>query len=288
MVVVHKRNPFAAVVPAMIVAPIALCIGFVAGRATAPPYTRPDGATVSRPSQMQAPQQQASGLVALNSRLEKLAVNLQRTTTAAEFATPVPEQTQAAIVTPPSTVPPPPSFASQHVDGVGQTASNRIHFYSGLYVFQIGHSGSGHFSIWLLDRAGEKVELLVNTSEPFEGSKAVRIPVEGDYLFDVSADGPWQIAIASPQLAADQKSFDGANQAATRAFKLEGGLKIFQLSHSGSGHFGVWLLDGAGNKVELLANTSGSPFSGSKALRVEPGWYVLDVSAERPWSVRIE
>jgi hypothetical protein len=182
----------------------------------------------------------------------------------------------------------PPPFALQRLAGSGQQATPRVRLESGLYQFAIRHAASGHFSVWLLDNTGEKVELLVNTSEPFDGSKAVRVPMAAEYLFDVSAEGPWEISFASPPLADHQTSFTAPGQAATPAFQLEPGLRVFRLSHAGSGHFSAWLLDSAGEKVELLANTSGSPFGGSKAVQVRGGWYVLDVSADRSWTITVE
>ena len=98
----------------------------------------------------------------------------------------------------------------------------------------------------------------------------------------------WEITFGSPEIAGIQTSFDGTGQSATKSFQLDSGLRVFWLTHSGTGHFSAWLLDGVGNRVELLANTSGSPFKGSKAVRIDRGWYVLDISADAPWSVRIE
>lgn len=45
----------------------------------------------------------------------------------------------------------------------------------------------------MLDEYGDKVELLVNETGNFDGSKAFQIPSSGRYVLDVSADGPWVI-----------------------------------------------------------------------------------------------
>jgi hypothetical protein len=79
------------------------------------------------------------------------------------------------------------------LEGVGQKATDKVKLKQGLIVFEMKHTGESNFSVWLLDNSGDKVELLVNEVGNFDGSKAVQIPENEDYLFDVSADGPWSI-----------------------------------------------------------------------------------------------
>jgi hypothetical protein len=179
------------------------------------------------------------------------------------------------------------SFPEQRIRGVGQTATERFHLSEGLYVVYFSHKGEGHFGVWLLRDTGDRVELLANDTDDCEGSKAMRVPYEGEYLLNVDAGGSWEIKFASPVVSQQSSVFSGTHQSATSAFQLKGGLKVFQLKHSGSGHFGVWLLDRSGRRVELLANTTG-PFSGSKAIKADTGWYILDVSADGYWSITVE
>ena len=289
MVIVEKNDTRVTALTFGLVGVICLVVGFAVGRYTAPspsveaaPSQR-SRATTTPSANLQAAE--PTGLAALNDRLQVLAQTAP--TNGAPSSARQPAVLSAAA--PPAIAPQPPAtFPPQHLRGSGQAATEGVHLSAGLYVFHLAHSDAHHFSVWLLDTTGEKIELLVNGSEPFDGSKAVRVPRDGEYVFDVSAEGPWQIDIASPELETTQRSFEGPMQAATRAFQLDGGLRIFRMSHSGTGHFSAWLLDHDGNKVELLANGSGAPFSGSKAVQVTPGWYVLDVSADRPWSIRVE
>ncbi len=84
------------------------------------------------------------------------------------------------------------------------------------------------------------------------------------------------------------REFSGIGQEATELFSLEKGLHVFEMKHSGSGHFGVRLLDSDGNYIELLANDVGN-FDGSKAAKVErDGNYILDISASGNWSIVIK
>lgn len=60
------------------------------------------------------------------------------------------------------------------------------------------------------------------------------------------------------------------------------------MTYSGQGNFQIWLLDNNGQKVELLVNEIGS-FNGAKAVGIDSkGTYLLDISADSQWSVKIE
>jgi hypothetical protein len=174
------------------------------------------------------------------------------------------------------------------LSGQGQQASDKFTLESGLAVFQLTHNGSSNFGVWLKDSKGKNVELLANEIGSFNGSKAVGVSA-GEYILDVSADGAWTVNITQPRQssASDTRSFSGTGQAATALFHLGNGLAKFKLTHSGESNFGVWLKDKDGENVELLANEIGS-FNGSKAVGVSDGQYILDVSADGPWTITIE
>jgi len=79
----------------------------------------------------------------------------------------------------------------------------------------------------------------------------------------------------------------GAGQQASAIFQLNPGLAIAHLTHNGTGHFGVKLLDAQGQSVDLLANDIG-PFDGSKAVEIDSGGqFLLDISADGNWSTTI-
>lgn len=79
----------------------------------------------------------------------------------------------------------------------------------------------------------------------------------------------------------------GTGQQASADFPLVPGLAIARMTHGGTGHFGVRLLDAQGQLVDLLANNIG-PFDGSKAFQIDqPGRFLLDISADGGWSMTI-
>lgn len=138
--------------------------------------------------------------------------------------------------------------------------------------------------MWLLDSDGERVDLLTSSSGSFHGTKLVRIPRAGTYLCDVSATGKWDISVSPPMQLDAVSQVQGAAQAGTDLITVAGGLRVFRLNHDGRGHFGVWLLDSEGERVELLASTSGQ-FAGSKAVKLKSGVYALDISADGRWEI---
>jgi hypothetical protein len=65
----------------------------------------------------------------------------------------------------------------------------------GLGVFKFEYKGDGRFAAYLVDKNGRTVEQLVNTLRSYTGSTPVKVPTEGIYFLNVSADGEWQIDI---------------------------------------------------------------------------------------------
>jgi len=176
------------------------------------------------------------------------------------------------------------------LSGSGQEASDIFELIEGVAIFELENTGSGHFGIWLMDDMGNNVELLVNEIGPFDGSKIVRIDREGEYILDVSAQGSWEVTIKQPRptTAPETKTFSGKDQQYAGPFYLDSGLTKFKLKNTGSGHFGIWLLDSEGNNVELLVNEIG-PFDGSKAVGIRrEGIYYFDISAQGNWEITIE
>jgi hypothetical protein len=65
----------------------------------------------------------------------------------------------------------------------------------GLNVFKLGYKGDGGFAVTLADRNGRAVEYLVNTLKSYDGSVPVKVPEDGIYFLNVSAEGDWQVDI---------------------------------------------------------------------------------------------
>lgn len=188
-------------------------------------------------------------------------------------------------------------LAPINLSGFNQAATTTFDLQSGLTIFRLTHQGSGHFSGTLLDQNGQRAygmaSLLANVVGPFDGSKALQTK-SGQHLIEVLADGPWTITIEQPRpySAPQITNFQGNYQTATEFFQLSQGLKRFEMTHQGKGHFSVTLLKKEGSRLGgikgLLANKVG-PFAGSKAVHIpREDVYLLQVNANGPWSVRVK
>lgn len=171
--------------------------------------------------------------------------------------------------------------------GTGQTATRPVTLESGMYRVSLEHHGRRNFIVRILDLDGGWSETLVNKVGAFQGAKAIRIQRHDSFLFDVAADGPWIIRIATPAVISSDGVFTGTDQAATDLFYLRGGLRVFRLTHHGRSNFIVRLLDQRGRSVETLLNEVGE-INASKPVRVSEGYYALDLDADGQWIVSHE
>lgn len=79
--------------------------------------------------------------------------------------------------------------------GTGQQVSPFVKLDKGLTTFKLKHTGKSNFAVLLMDKNGNREELLVNEIGDFDGSKAVGVSRSGIYLLDISADGAWTISV---------------------------------------------------------------------------------------------
>jgi hypothetical protein len=85
---------------------------------------------------------------------------------------------------------------TRRFSGDSQQATQLFALSAGFHRVHMTHQGDSNFIVDLLDENGESVTLgLANEIGPFDGSRAVQVPVDGIYLFSVQANGPWTINI---------------------------------------------------------------------------------------------
>jgi len=162
-------------------------------------------------------------------------------------ATPLPKTTPTPEV--PTATPTPEPIA---LSGTGQEATSKFSLEKGLSIFRMTHDGDSNFGVWLLDGEGEKVDLLVNEIGAFDGSKAVGIKKQGDYILDISADGRWTITIEQPRPSSAPsvpKTLKGKGQQASEVFYLDKGLARFEMTHDGIPilESGFWMIEEPGS-----------------------------------------
>jgi len=89
--------------------------------------------------------------------------------------------------------------------------------------------------------------------------------------------------------------FSGQGNHVSSKFKLEAGITITTMTHSGDSNFAIKLLDNTGRLVDRLVNETGV-FDGSVAIGVrgdnivgaKPGIHLLDITADGDWTVLIK
>lgn len=178
------------------------------------------------------------------------------------------------------------------LSGTGQKATQKFQLEQGLSVFSTTYRGSDNFIVWLMDgETGQNIDLVANEIGSSNGSKAVGITSDGDYILNVQANGPWTVTITQPRKSAIQSApltLQGTGNKASEVFTLDSGLRTFYMDYRGSDNFIVWLMDDQGRQVDLLANQIGN-FNGSKAVGIpQTGTYLLNIQANGKWKVSIE
>jgi len=193
---------------------------------------------------------------------------------------PTPEApTPTPISTTPEITPTIPTSSVTPLPKTTPEATSKFSLETGLSVFRMNHDGDRNFIVWLLNDEGDQIDILVNKIGEFDGSKAVGITKQGDYILDINADGSWTINIEQPRPSYAPpvpKTLKGTGQQASEMFYLDKGLARFEMTHDGDRNFIVWL-----NKI--------GEFDGSKAVSIRKGGnYLLSISADGNWEISIE
>lgn len=145
------------------------------------------------------------------------------------------------------------------------------------------HSGSGNFSIAVLDESNQSTgELLVNTIGSYSGDSAWGISAmsEGTSL-EISADGDWSLQL-QPFTAAEAMPESGSGNG---VYRYDGDAGTLHATHDGAGNFTVSEDTGSAFELGLLINEIGT-YDGSVALQEGPS--LITVSADGNWTLSVE
>jgi len=91
--------------------------------------------------------------------------------------------------------------APQTFTGKGPSVPQPFYLEGGIATFHMIHDGASNFIIWLYDRDGYSIDLLVNEIGPFDGSTVVGVTGQifdaapGIHYIDVEADGNWEVTL---------------------------------------------------------------------------------------------
>jgi hypothetical protein len=159
---------------------------------------------------------------------------------------------------------------------------------------RLAHQGRGPFSADLIGTNGRPAQLRVA-----EGTGARTVPglfsvmLTGSYTFDVRADGPWTIAVSTPEAAEVAQArpipqtFSGQGSGITPFFTAEGrGIRV-AVGHGGAGAIQVTLAGGA-SRTRVFGGTG--PIAPEFANTPIPGGCtcVFLVDTDGPWTIEVQ
>jgi len=148
-----------------------------------------------------------------------------------------------------------------------------------------GNAGSRHFAIVSYNSSGERIDLLVNTTDPYDGVRPLDfLDSEHATRFEISATGSWTIEIV-PVQQIERLDIPGEfTGTGDYVFAFAGGTpdtaKI--TGNASSRHFAV--IGWGGNGRDLLVNTT-DPYNGT--VIVDRETFILEVKATGDWSINI-
>lgn len=147
-----------------------------------------------------------------------------------------------------------------------------------------GNTAGRHFAITSYGEGQEYLDLLVNTTDPYQGVRPLDFgAAELTTLFEVKAEGPWHIELRSLEGARVLETPGTISASGDEVVALRGEPSTLFIEGNQAGrYFGVI---GRGATWDLLANET-DPYSGRSL--VEPGVTFLVIQATGAWSITAE
>ena len=217
------------------------------------------------------------------------------TNTPKPTSTPEPTDTPAPTNTPEPTDTPEPTPTSTPVPepevftGTGDAVIDVERIFDFALAHIVGNSASRHMSVESYDEQGNRLDLLVNTSDPYDGFRGINM-IDGETTarFQVSATGEWTIEILplAPTEAIKEHMLwvPGTYESnGDNLILLQGETPDLAtiIGNADARHFAVISHNGG---RDLLVNTS-DPYEGTVIL--DAGTLLLQVFAHGPWSIEV-
>lgn len=147
-----------------------------------------------------------------------------------------------------------------------------------------GNAADRHFAVKNYDNTGESIDLLVNTTEPYDGIIPLDFMTdEWTSRFEITATGDWTIEVlplSSIRVLSIPGKIEGNGD---EVFVLTGGVPDLGIisGNSGSNHFAVKSYNGG---RDLLVNTT-DPYEGT--VMMDSGTILIEVIAVGSWTIEI-
>jgi len=196
--------------------------------------------------------------------------------------TPAPTDTRTPTETPTPTSTPTPLFS---VNGVGDSVVDVETSGEAVLAHIIGNSGGRHFAVSNLDTSGNQIDLLVNTTDPYEGLLPLDFSTNDHTTrFEISARGPWTIELL-PLTSVRRLNVPGVIEGlGDDVIALEGGTPVLAhiVGNAAERHFAVFSYSSGGR--DLLVNTTDS-YDGQVIL--DSDTFLLEITGTGPWSIEV-
>jgi hypothetical protein len=200
------------------------------------------------------------------------------TNTPKPTSTPKPTNTPAPSNTP--TTPPTPLAFAGNGDSIVDVETS-----GPALVHIVGNSSSRFFAVINYDANNEQIDLLVNTTDPYDGIRPLDfMEDEQTYRFEVKADGEWTIEVL-PLSSIYKLEIPGEiSGKGDYVFAIIGGTPDTAIinGNASSRYFGVF---GYGDRKDLLVNTT-DPYNGTVLLSSDT--FIIEVRAEDDWTINIK
>ena len=157
----------------------------------------------------------------------------------------------------------------------------------------VGNAGSDHFAVKNFDVDGEKLELLVNTTDPYDGWRPLDwMDDECTTRFQVQGAGEWSITLLPlapiPEVKRHWIGLPGTYKGEGDDVIILAGSKTPDLANvSGNDsedYFGVMAWVSSRGSDQLLVNTT-DPYEGTVIL--DPTTFAIEVRAVGAWTVEV-
>jgi hypothetical protein len=210
-------------------------------------------------------------------------VSYQATKEARASSTPRPTRTPKPTATPTKEPTPTPIPEPITLTGSGDSVVDFDNPFPIGIAHIIGNAGGRYFGVTSYDAGGEMADLLVNTTDPYDGIVLMDVFDTHTTRFEVEAVGEWTIVVDS-FLTARRLEIPGTIEGIGDDVILLIG-ETPDLAHiignADARYFGVM---GYGSYADLLVNTT-DPYEGTVPLASDTG--VIEFEAVGPWSIEV-
>lgn len=156
---------------------------------------------------------------------------------------------------------------------------------TGLYTeyvsfLKVTHSGDGHFAVKAHYGDDSDYDLLINTTEPYNGGQTLLFSGR-EYTLEITSKGDWSVE-AYQIGTSSTDSFSGAGDIVTPIFIPTS--EVYEIEAEGAGHFAVKGWSATTGRYDLLVNTTDS-YSGAVMFNHPEEYCFFEITGERNFTI---